>query len=130
MSPRRLPTTLLEAVRYFADLDVSNAFVAALRWPDGPRCPDCGHQEHSYITGKARFMHKKEHDRKITGSGTVNKLGVIGFKDRESGQVRASVLEGKRRVDFHPIVRANVKPGSMLYTDSNPAYTGGLEEDY
>src|SRR2546422_9673310 len=50
MSTKTLPSTLLEAVRYFADLDVANDFVAALRWPDGPRCPDCGHQEHSYIS--------------------------------------------------------------------------------
>jgi transposase-like protein len=47
---KRLPSTLLEASRYFADLDVANEFVAALRWPDGPRCPDCGKQEHSYIS--------------------------------------------------------------------------------
>src|SRR6266511_3515621 len=49
-SKTKLPGTLVEAIRYFADLDVANAFVAALRWPDGPRCPDCGSQEHSYIT--------------------------------------------------------------------------------
>ena len=223
MSTKRLPRTLLEAIRYFADLDVATEFVARLRWPDGPRCPDCGKQEHSYIStrrlwkcknckrqysvkvgtifedspipldrwlcaiwlianakngisshelgraigltqksawfvlhrirlamqtgsfdkfsgevevdetyigGKARFMHKRVHDRKISGSGTVNKMGVIGFKGRERGTVRAYVLDGKRRADLHPAVRENVEPGSMLYTDSNPGYTGELEQDY
>jgi transposase-like protein len=47
---KRLPSTLLEAIRYFEDPDVANEFVARLRWPDGPRCPDCGKQEHSYIS--------------------------------------------------------------------------------
>ncbi|MFL5797541.1 MAG: IS1595 family transposase [Actinomycetota bacterium] len=45
----RLPTTLLEAARYFADLDVATEFVARLRWPEGPICPDCGGQDHGYI---------------------------------------------------------------------------------
>jgi len=45
-----LPKTLVEAIRYFADLDVATAFVADLRWPDGPECPDCGGKEHSYLT--------------------------------------------------------------------------------
>ncbi|MEA2432893.1 MAG: hypothetical protein QOG54_350 [Actinomycetota bacterium] len=45
-----LPTTLVEAVRYFSDLDVATDFVAQLRWPDGPICPECGGKEHSYLT--------------------------------------------------------------------------------
>lgn len=35
------PRTLLEAVTYFADQDVALAFVANLRWPNGPTCPKC-----------------------------------------------------------------------------------------
>jgi transposase-like protein len=46
----KLPGTLVEAVRYFADLDVATEFVANLRWPDGPVCPDCGGKDHSYLT--------------------------------------------------------------------------------
>lgn len=45
-----LPTTLIEALRYFADPDLANAFVAELRWPDGPVCPRCGGPEHSFIS--------------------------------------------------------------------------------
>src|SRR3984893_5842730 len=36
------PDTLLGAVTYFADLETSIAFVAALRWPNGVECPRCG----------------------------------------------------------------------------------------
>ena len=46
----KTPTTLLEAIRYFADPDVCNEFVASLRWPDGPVCPSCGGSEYSYLT--------------------------------------------------------------------------------
>ena len=45
-----LPTNLVEAIQYFSDLDVATEFVANLRWPDGPVCPDCGLKEHSYLT--------------------------------------------------------------------------------
>ena len=50
MSIKLLPTNLLEAVRYFSDLDVSMDFVAKMRWPNGPVCPRCEGREHSYIS--------------------------------------------------------------------------------
>jgi transposase-like protein len=53
---RNEPQTLLEAIRYFADLDVANDFVAALRWPDGPECPTCGSTEVGHI--KTRRLYK------------------------------------------------------------------------
>ncbi|HEY7438550.1 MAG TPA: IS1595 family transposase, partial [Acidimicrobiia bacterium] len=43
------PQTLIEAIRYFADLDVATEYVAKLRWPDGPVCPACGGREYSYL---------------------------------------------------------------------------------
>lgn len=46
----RLPTSLIEAIRYFADPDVCVEFVASLRWPDGPVCPRCEGKEHSYLS--------------------------------------------------------------------------------
>jgi transposase-like protein len=36
------PDTLLGAITYFADIETSIAFVAALRWPNGVECPRCG----------------------------------------------------------------------------------------
>jgi transposase-like protein len=50
MTKRKQPTNLLEAIRYFSDLDVATEFVAKLRWPNGPVCPACGGVEHSYLT--------------------------------------------------------------------------------
>jgi len=49
VSTERLPTNLLEAIRYFQDLDVANDFVAALRWPDGPECPTCESTEVGFV---------------------------------------------------------------------------------
>ena len=50
MSKNTKPSSLLEAIRYFSDLDVCTEFVANLRWPDGPVCPRCGSTEYSYLT--------------------------------------------------------------------------------
>ncbi|MBM79598.1 MAG: hypothetical protein CMJ78_03265 [Planctomycetaceae bacterium] len=37
------PQTLIEAVRYFADLDVCHRYMISVRWPDGNiTCPKCG----------------------------------------------------------------------------------------
>jgi transposase-like protein len=49
VSEKRLPETLIEAVQYFADIDVCTEFVAQLRWPTGPACPSCGDMEYSYL---------------------------------------------------------------------------------
>jgi transposase-like protein len=35
------PKTLQEAIQLFSDEQVCIDAVAAMRWPDGPRCPDC-----------------------------------------------------------------------------------------
>ncbi len=57
-TPAKQPKTLLEAIRYFADLDVATEFVAALRWPDGPVCPKCGLVDPKHYFLKARRVWK------------------------------------------------------------------------
>jgi transposase-like protein len=56
----RLPRTLLEAIRYFEDPDVCVAFVASLRWPDGPVCPSCGGKELSYVSTRRLWQCKNK----------------------------------------------------------------------
>src|SRR5690349_21308187 len=43
------PNTMVEAVRFFSDPDTTIAYVAKLRWPEGPICPRCEGREHSYL---------------------------------------------------------------------------------
>jgi transposase-like protein len=40
-SADQTPKTLQQAIQYFSDEQVCIDAVAAMRWPDGPRCPDC-----------------------------------------------------------------------------------------
>ena len=79
MSKRKEPTNLLEAIRYFSDLDVATEFVAKLRWPEGPVCPRCGCMDHSYLTTRRVWKCKgckKQYSVKV---GTIFEDSPLGF---------------------------------------------------
>jgi transposase-like protein len=75
----KLPTNLLEAIRYFSDLDVCTEYVARLRWPSGPVCPSCGCMEYSYLTTRRVWKCKackKQYSVKV---GTVFEESRLGL---------------------------------------------------
>ena len=49
---KQLPTTLMEAIRYFSDEQVCIDFVASLRWDNGPVCAVCGSQRLSWLASR------------------------------------------------------------------------------
>jgi transposase-like protein len=78
---RGLPQTLIEAVRYFSDLDVCNEFVASLRWSDGPVCPSCGGSEHSYLKTRRlwKCKNKECHRQFSVKVGTIFEDSPLGL---------------------------------------------------
>lgn len=74
-----LPTNLLEAVRYFSDLDVANEFVAKLRWADGPVCPRCGSTEHSYVSTRRLWKCKACRRQYSVKVGTIFEDSPLGL---------------------------------------------------
>jgi transposase-like protein len=52
------PKTLQQAIKYFSDERVCIDTVAALRWPRGPVCPQCGHKQHYYLASQRRWKCK------------------------------------------------------------------------
>src|SRR5213594_1949423 len=79
MSTKRKPQNLLEAVRYFSDLDVCTDYVAKLRWPNGPMCPRCGSLDHSYISTRRVWKCKackKQYSVKV---GTIFEDSALGL---------------------------------------------------
>src|ERR1700733_14298764 len=59
-----LPSTLQEAIVYFADQKNCNEFLAALRWPDGKvRCPSCGSDRVIYLEKQNRYKCYGKHSR-------------------------------------------------------------------
>lgn len=60
----KAPTTLLEAVSYFADYDNCHNFMVALRWPDGKvKCPRCGSLNVAYLPNAKVFKCFERHER-------------------------------------------------------------------
>jgi transposase-like protein len=85
--------------------------------------------DETMIGGLARFMHKDKKAEKITGTGGAGKELVMGLLDRETGKVRVKHVTNRKRRTLQEEVRANVEPGSELFTDELASYTG-LEKDY
>ena len=76
---KALPTNLLEAVRYFSDLDVANEFVAKLRWADGPVCPRCSSTEHSYVSTRRLWKCKACKRQYSVKVGTIFEDSPLGL---------------------------------------------------
>jgi transposase-like protein len=220
------PNTLIEAVRYFSNLDRALVLLVAIRWPDGVSCPTCGTKkvsflktrwlwkcsekharrqfsikvgsifedsplpldkwlvamwlivnckngissyevardlkvtqqtawfmlhrirkamqrgtfekmggsgpveaDETFIGGLARNMHKDKKAEKIHGTGGVGKELVVGLLDRETGKVRVTHIENRKRSTLQAHVREHVASGAELYTDELASYTG-LDKDY
>ena len=67
----RVPETLLEAARVFADKDVCVEFVAAMRWPNGVVCPHCKGKEHSFLTTRRIWKCRKCQKQFSVKSGSI-----------------------------------------------------------
>jgi transposase-like protein len=81
MESQKFPTTLVEAVRHFADPDVCRDFVTALRWPDGVTCPreGCGSDKVHFIESRGIWRCngcKKQFSVKV---GTIFEDSPIGL---------------------------------------------------
>ncbi len=85
--------------------------------------------DETMIGGLARFMHTDKKAEKITGTGGAGKELVMGLLDRETGKVRVKHVANRKRRTLQEEVRANVEPGSTVFTDELASYTG-LKEDY
>jgi transposase-like protein len=84
--------------------------------------------DETFIGGRARNMHAAQRKRRITGTGTKDKLAVLGILERD-GQVRTMVLENRRKRSIQPHINGHVEAGAALYSDSLLSYDG-LEGRY
>lgn len=80
-TPANEPKTLLEAIRYFSNLEVATKFFADLRWPDGPTCPACGLVDKNHYYLKTRRVWKCRSCKKqfSVKAGTIFEDSPIGM---------------------------------------------------
>ena len=97
------PQTLLEAIRYFSDLDVANDFIAKLRWPDGFECPACGHREFSYLTTRRLWKCKACKKQTSVKKGTIFEDSPLGLDKWLAGMWL--VCNCKNGVSSHELAR-------------------------
>ena len=70
------PQTLVEAIRHFADLEVTHATMVELRWPTGVHCPTCGRTDVRFVATRRIWECKEKHEKKQFSA----KVGTI-FED-------------------------------------------------
>jgi transposase-like protein len=70
------PQTLVEAIRHFADPDVTLNTMVELRWPTGVHCPTCGRTDVRFIATRRMWECKEKHPKKQFSA----KIGTI-FED-------------------------------------------------
>src|ERR1700742_2056049 len=73
------PKTLIEAIKYFSDLDTANTFMALIRWPNGVACPACKGKEVSYLSTRRTWKCKACKKQFSVKVGTVMEDSPIGL---------------------------------------------------
>ncbi len=76
------PETLLGAIRFFADPDVSLNFMASLRWPNGKvKCPTCGSESVTFMPTRRLWQCKAQHPKRqfSVKVGTIFEDSPIGL---------------------------------------------------
>jgi transposase-like protein len=84
--------------------------------------------DETFIGGKARNMHKSKREQRITGTGGKDKAVVMGMIER-GGEVRAFVVDNRRKKELQKHIHEQVEAGSAIFSDELKSYEG-LEADY
>src|SRR5437016_1091735 len=74
-----LPETLHQAIQYFADQDNALTYLASSRWPDGPICPRCGSDKHSFLSTRRVWKCKGCKKQFSVKLGTIFEDSPIGL---------------------------------------------------
>jgi transposase-like protein len=74
------PKTLLEAIQYFSDEQVCIDTVVEMRWPDGPKCPECWTGNPYYIKTQKRWKCRECRIQFSVKRGTIFEDSPISLK--------------------------------------------------
>lgn len=74
------PTSLQEAIVYFADPDNCREYVVARRWPNGVECPACGCKDVIFLANQNRWQCRNKHSKRQFSlkTGTIYEDSPLG----------------------------------------------------
>ena len=78
--------------------------------------------DETYIGGKEGNKHESK--KLNAGRGPVGKAPVAGLKDRETNQVRTTVVQSTNKATLQGFVIRNTEANATVYTDEASAYVG------
>lgn len=99
-----VPQTLLEAVRYFSDLDRCNEFMREIKWPRGIVCPKCEGKSVSPVKGRPALQCNKCRKQFSYKVGTIFEDSPLGL-DKWFVAVW-SIANCKNGISSHELARA------------------------
>ena len=75
------PTSLQEAIVYFANPDNCREYVVARRWPNGVTCPTCGSADVSFLPNQNRWYCRNKHSQRQFSlkTGTIYEDSPLGL---------------------------------------------------
>lgn len=73
------PTSLVGAVKYFADKDIALTFLAGLRWPSGVVCPHCEAEDPMFLKTRRIWKCKACRKQFSVKVGTIFEDSAIGL---------------------------------------------------
>ena len=77
--------TIVDLIRKFPDNATAEAWIAAIRWPDGPECPHCGHGNVQHPTAHKTMPYRCRRNgcRKwfSVRTGTVMRNSKLGYQE-------------------------------------------------
>ena len=85
--------------------------------------------DETFVGGAARFMHTDKRKRRITETGTKDKVAIVGILER-GGEVRGAVVGNRKKHALQTQIRTHVKAGSAIYTDALMSYQGLREKGF
>jgi transposase-like protein len=100
----KLPSTLVDAIRHFSDPETCVQFVAALRWPNGPECPECRGRELSYLSTRRIWKCKACKRQFSVKIGTIFEDSPIGL-DKWLASIWM-IANAKNGISSHELGRA------------------------
>ena len=85
--------------------------------------------DETFVGGAARFMHAEKRKRRITETGTKDKVAIQGILER-GGEIRAAVVGNRKKHALQSNIRTHVKAGSAIYSDALMSYMGLKEQGF